>query len=148
VPGSPADDDLAAAEPAALATELRMAVAHIVRRFRQDRTLSGPQTQALIWLERQGPKTTSQLAALELVRPQSMAQTVALAEEAGLVSRRPDPDDGRQSLIEITDQGRDALDEFRRVGERWLSEALEARLSAEERAELAHAVGLIHRLVD
>ena len=38
-----------------------------------------------------GPQTTSALAAAERVRPQSMAQTIAELEAAGLVARRPRP---------------------------------------------------------
>ena len=48
-------------------------------------------------LDREGPASISDLAAAERMRPQSMAQTVRDLEAAGLVSRRPDPDDGRRA---------------------------------------------------
>src|SRR5215472_13214981 len=47
-----------------------------------------------------------ELARLAKVRKQSMAQSVDLLVASGYVTRRPDPDDGRASLIFLTDKGR------------------------------------------
>ncbi len=47
-----------------------------------------------------------ELARLAKVRKQSMAHSVELLTAAGYVTRRPDPDDGRASLIFLTDKGR------------------------------------------
>lgn len=135
-------------DTSATAAELRVVVGQLVRRFREDRTLPQPQLGALLWIWRQGPKTTSQLAALERVRPQSMAATVAQAEAAGLVARTPDPADGRQSLVALTAAGQGALDDYVRKGESWVSEAIAQRLTAAERVELARGLELMSRLVD
>ena len=43
------------------------------------------------------------------MRPQSMAQTVRDLEDAGLVSRRPDPQDGRRAFVELTAAGLETL---------------------------------------
>jgi DNA-binding MarR family transcriptional regulator len=66
------------------------------------------------------------------VRPQSMAQTVAELEAEGLVRRRPDPDDRRRALVEMTAAGRSALeaDRAHRVG--WLVAAIEGLAPAEQ----------------
>lgn len=141
----PAHEDARVAE---VASELRVVVGQLVRRFRQDRTVPQPQLAALGWLTRQGARTTSQLAALEHVRPQSMAQTVAQLETAGLVERRPDPSDGRQSLIDLTPAGRASMEQFRIAGESWVAEAINGRLSADELAELERGIALLARLVD
>jgi len=76
-----------------------------------------------------------------------MAQTVKDLEGDGLVSRRPDPDDGRRALVELTPQGLEALqaDRRRRVG--WLAGAIE-ELTAEERAALRKALPLLRRLAE
>ncbi|WP_460492159.1 MarR family winged helix-turn-helix transcriptional regulator [Dactylosporangium cerinum] len=47
-----------------------------------------------------------ELARLAKVRKQSMANSVELLSAAGYVTRRPDPADGRASLIFLTDKGR------------------------------------------
>ena len=47
-----------------------------------------------------------ELARLAKVRKQSMAHSVDLLTAAGYVTRRPDPADGRASLIFLTDKGR------------------------------------------
>jgi DNA-binding MarR family transcriptional regulator len=131
----------------ALAADLRTVVGRLVRRFREDRMLPAPQFGALGWLYRRGPKTTSELAALERVRQQSMAHTVQQMEDAGLVQRRADEHDGRKVLIELTHAGHESMEEFMRVGESWVSEAIESELSAEEQAVLARAIELMGRLV-
>ncbi|MDQ8046038.1 MAG: MarR family transcriptional regulator [Solirubrobacteraceae bacterium] len=131
-----------------LAGDLRMTVAALVRRFRQDRTVPQPQLAVLGRLTRKGPQTTSQLAAYEHVRPQSMAHTVAEMESAGFVRREPDPTDGRQTLIVLTDSGVAEMEAFSRKGESWVSAAIEEKIPVGEREDLARAVELLGRLVD
>jgi DNA-binding MarR family transcriptional regulator len=75
-----------------------------------------------------------------------LAQTVAELEAAGFVARRPDPDDRRQMLIELTEHGAAELLEDRRRREGWLAHAIATELSPEEQAILARAVPLIDRL--
>jgi len=125
-----------------------MVVGRLVRRFRADRTLPSPQISALIWILRRGPKTTSELAALEGVRQQSMAHTVGQLESAGLVHRRPDAHDGRKQLVELTAAGQASMDAYQRTGESWVAEAIAAELSVEEQRALARAIELLGRLVD
>lgn len=129
-----------------LAADLRTQVTHLIRRFRAEAEMPIPQLQALGLISRLGPRTTSQLAAHERMRPQSMAQTVALLEEAALVERQPDPTDGRQQLILLTPAGEAALTEFRRTAEAWVSEAITEQLSSTEQAELARGVELLGRI--
>jgi len=82
------------------------------------------------------------------MRPQSMAQTVHDLEAAALVSRRPDPDDRRRQLVELTRAGRELLRATRARREGWLTGALERELSASERAALAGALALLGRVAD
>ena len=80
------------------------------------------------------------------MRPQSMAQTVGDLERAGLVSRRPDPDDRRRAFVELTPAGRKLLHATRAQREGWLTDALERELSTGERAVVADAVALLGRV--
>ena len=97
-------------------------------------------------LDREGPRTVSELAASEGVRPQSMAQTVAELEDAGLVERRPDPGDGRRMPVAMTETGQAALTDDRRAREGWLEHAIAERLTPEEQEVLHRAVKLLDRL--
>jgi DNA-binding MarR family transcriptional regulator len=131
-----------------VAEELRVVVAQLVRRFRQDRQIPQPQFNVLSALMRRGASTTSQLAALEGVRPQSMAHTVTQLLDAGLVERNADPSDGRQMLIEISAAGRSSMVDFRRTADAWVDDAIASRLTEEERRTLRDGIALMARLVD
>ena len=73
------------------------------------------------------------MAACERMRPQSMAEIVHDLEAEGLVSRRPDPTDGRRVVIELTDAGLDLLHNTRETRETWLTDVLERELDSNER---------------
>lgn len=74
-------------------------------------------------------------------------QTVGELEEDGLVSRRPDPDDGRRALVELTPAGKEALEDDRRRRVGWLVEAIET-LPKRDQEILARAVPIIARLAE
>ena len=128
------------------ASDLRIAIGHLVRRLRAENSFSVSQVTVLARLEREGPLTTSALATAERVRPQSMAHTIGELQAGEHVARRPHPLDGRQILIELTERGRDRLNEDRQRREGWLSQAIATELTAEEQELLARAVPLIERL--
>jgi DNA-binding MarR family transcriptional regulator len=75
-----------------------------------------------------------------------MAQTVRELECDGFVSKRPDPDDGRRTLVELTERGATVLEADRRRREGWLAQTIATDLDADEQAVLAHAVQLLKRL--
>lgn len=135
----------------ALAAELRALIGRLRRRLREQADtgdLTPSQVSVVLRLEKDGPATTSSLARAEGMRPQSMATVVAALEAAGQVSGAPDPQDGRQTLLSLTDACRQRLLVGRAARQDWLSRALQARLSAPEQEVLATAVGLLRRLVD
>lgn len=128
------------------ASELRLVLGQLVRRLRREYSFPVAHATVLSRLDREGPQTTSALAAAERVRPQSMAQTLAELGSARLVARRPDPADRRQILIELTGEGRARIDADRRRREGWLAAAIAAELTAEEQDILIAAVPLLRRL--
>jgi DNA-binding MarR family transcriptional regulator len=133
----------------ALASALRLSVVRLNRRLRAqraDQTVTLTQLAALSTLKAHGPLTPGELAAYEKVQPPSMTRVLAALEERGLVDRSPHPSDGRQALVELTEAGRDLLDQEVRMREAWLSRRL-AELTDEERAVLIAASELIDRLV-
>jgi DNA-binding MarR family transcriptional regulator len=128
------------------ASELRIVIGQLVRRLRAEHRFPISHASVLARLDREGPRTTSALAAAERVRPQSMAQTLSELQAAGLVARRPDPLDRRQILIELTDEGQQTLAEDRRRRDGWLTQAIDAELTSEEQETLTRAISLLQRL--
>jgi len=131
-----------------VASDLRVVLGQLVRRLRAEHRFSLAHGAVLGRLDREGAMGTSDLAAAERVRPQSMAQTVGELEADGLISRRPDPADGRRALLELTDAGRRILKADRRQREGWLIQAMAENFSEQERQALAQAVPLLARLAD
>ncbi|MCZ4499703.1 MAG: MarR family transcriptional regulator [Marmoricola sp.] len=136
------------ADSALVAEDLRSVVALLVRRMRANPAFPPHQFGVLRTIDRTGPQTASQLAATELVRPQSMAHTLQQLDEAGFITRQSDPADGRQTLIGLSDNGSAALANQRREITGWLAAAIEENLDADERDTLADAVHLLSRLVE
>jgi DNA-binding MarR family transcriptional regulator len=139
--------------PAVLAVDLDRALQRLRARIRAESGMgTSPWSRSqLLVLDRLAaglPMTTSDLAAAEYVRPQSMASTLAPLLEAGLVVRRRDPDDGRRVLIVVTDAGRDALGSVQVQRDAWLASAIQRELDEEELAALAPLVRLLDRLAD
>ena len=102
--------DTAQPEVTELASQLRLAVARLSRRIRQQAASTGEEltasTQAaLASIERLGPITLGELAAVEQVQPPSMTRIVARLEEWGYATRVVDPADRRVARAAITDAG-------------------------------------------
>jgi DNA-binding MarR family transcriptional regulator len=132
-------------DTARTASELRVVLGQLMRRLRAEHRFPIQHGAVLGRLDREGPASVSDLAASEKVRPQSMAQTVGDLEADGLVERRPDPDDRRRAIVELTTAGHETLedDRGRRVG--WLVSAIE-ELPEREQAVLARATAIIGKL--
>lgn len=133
-------------DPALVASELREVIGRLIRRLRSEHRFPLSHGAVLGRLDRGGPQSVSELAKAERMRPQSMAQTVTELEADGLVERRPDPDDRRRALVQLTKHGKTVLELDRRAREGSLARAIEQDLSAEEQAVLAEAVDLLRRL--
>jgi DNA-binding MarR family transcriptional regulator len=131
-----------------VASELRVVLGQLMRRLRVEHRFPLSHGAVLGRLDRQGPLSTVELASAERVRPQSMGQTLAELETQGLVSRRPDEADGRRTLLELTDAGRQTLAEDRQRREGWLTQAIEQEFSGEEQEILAQAIPLLARLTE
>ncbi len=142
-------------EPAAdsavqAATDIRVAFSRLRRRLREvtagRQGLSAPQASALARIGKGEASSAARLAELEGVRPQSMATTIAALEELGLVTRAPDPADGRRQLVALTDAGREAESGNLDARREWLVQVIEERLTDEERRALIAAAALLERL--
>lgn len=136
-------------ELAGAAHELRTSVMRLARRLRHERLAHGiglTKMTFLSHLDRAGPATTSELAAVEGIAQQSAARAVADLVDAGLLVREPDPRDGRQVLLRVSTAGRELLASDRAQRDAWLATAMARRLTDVERELLVLAGRLLDRL--
>jgi len=142
--------DLQTARTQAIAGDLRVVLGKLKRRLREEASFGGlnlSQGAVLTRLEREGPATVTTLARAEGMRPQSMGEIISALKAEGLVAGAPDPNDGRQTVLSITDKCRELIKTARAVREDWLFRALQTKLTAAEQEELAGALALLDRLV-
>jgi DNA-binding MarR family transcriptional regulator len=134
---------------AGLASQLRVSVMRLARRLRNERDpdnqLGLGAISVLGVLLRHGESTIGQLAARERVQPPSMTRTVSYLVDEGYAVRRPSETDGRSTLVEISEKGREMLLADRRRREAWLSRQLKD-LTPDERDLLRRVAPLIERL--
>jgi DNA-binding MarR family transcriptional regulator len=132
-----------------LATRLRTAIVRTNRRLRQQggAGLSPTLSAALGTIGRHGPLTPSELADRERVQRPTATRLLARLEAPGYVTRTPDPEDGRSSLVALTPAGRALLEQTRNRKDAYLARRLRT-LSAEERATLRRAADILERMLD
>jgi DNA-binding MarR family transcriptional regulator len=136
-----------------MANELMRAMTRLRARLRsetwaEELPLSWSQLATLVRIADHGPITTSELAAAEHVRRQSMAETVAALRAEGLVAAEPDPSDGRKLLISATEEGRGLRLSIPAARSAWLSATLRAELDPDEAETLHRAAVIMNRLAD
>ncbi len=132
-----------------LASRLRFAVARTARRLRQEAGtgLSPSLTGALATVDRCGPLTPSELAHLERVARPTVTRVLIRLEEAGLITRTPDPADRRSTLVAVTPAGAALLADARTRKDAFLSEKLDG-LSPADRETLARASAILEGLLE
>jgi DNA-binding MarR family transcriptional regulator len=108
--------------------------------------MSSPEMSVLSRLDRNGPGTTAALARWEQITPQAMGATVAALESRELIARTPDPEDGRRSILTITDAGERALRAGRNALTDLMAGALARGFTPGEVGQLRVAAPLIERL--
>jgi DNA-binding MarR family transcriptional regulator len=142
---------MAARTDAGLASELRLSVMRLRRRLSRERhpgnELSMGAMAVMGCLFRNGDLTVGELAAQERIQPPSMTRIVNALEVGGYVVRRPHDTDGRQVVVELSDQGRRMLLADRARRDAWLARRLRD-LSADERDTLRRAAPILERLAN
>ncbi|MFT4188064.1 MAG: MarR family transcriptional regulator [Aeromicrobium sp.] len=126
---------------------LAAAVARLNRRLRQERhsELTPSQLSLLGTLRELGTTTPGAIAAHEKVRPPSITRALSCLQDEGLVRRETHPDDGRQVLVSVSEEGERVLAEERGRRDAWLHVRLR-ELDARERAVLREAAAIMTRL--
>jgi DNA-binding MarR family transcriptional regulator len=132
-----------------LAAGLRLAVMRLARRLRQraDTGATPSMLSALSSIERLGPLTIGEVAAVERVAPPTMTRIVSRLEADALVAREVDPVDRRVSRVTISRVGRALLERSRSRKTAYLAKKLRA-LDDRDRAALRRGVEIIERLLE
>jgi DNA-binding MarR family transcriptional regulator len=94
-------------------------------------------------LAKHGPASASDLAAADRVRPQSRATIIPVLDQAGLVERHRDPEDGRRQLVSLTEVGRERRLDDRRVREAWQARSLQERCTEAQLRPIIEAMALL-----
>ncbi|MEK6229390.1 MAG: MarR family transcriptional regulator [Actinomycetota bacterium] len=138
-----------ATSTADLAVRLRLALTRTARRLRQeaDSSLTPSTAAALASVERRGPLTPSELAAIEGIQRPTTTRVIARLEEAGLVVRASDPADRRSSLVSVTDEGRALLRKARNRKTAYLAHRMRD-LPADDLAALERAADVLERMLE
>jgi DNA-binding MarR family transcriptional regulator len=137
-----------------IAARLRFAVVRTSRRLRQDANaaedaggLSPTLNAALATISNHGPLTPSELAERERVRRPTATRIISSLVDLGLVSRTPDPTDGRGSLVAATPEGSALLKRLRGRKNAYLAKRMRD-MDAEDVATLERASEILERLLD
>lgn len=136
---------------ASAATELResmMAVTRQLRRHRPDNGLTLSQMQLLGEISRAGVTTPAELGVRLHVKVQSLTDSLNALEARGLIARRPDENDRRRQLVEITDDGTTLLEADRAERDAWLHTTMRERLSTLEFDLLMLVAPILRKLAD
>jgi DNA-binding MarR family transcriptional regulator len=132
------------------AAHLRTAIVRTARRLRQEAAaetsgLTPTSVAALATIERHGPMTPSEIAAIERVKRPTITRTLACLEREGLIDRAADPADGRSSLVSVNGAGRERLRRLRGRKNAYLARRMRD-LSAEEVETLERAAEILERM--
>jgi DNA-binding MarR family transcriptional regulator len=134
-----------------VAAALRVAVGTVMRKLKQTQApgeLTPAEYTALSLLDRGGPATSSELAKLDRISPQSMGATLAALEQRGLIARDRDPGDGRRIVLSVTDAGRRVVNDRRGARTELIAAALRDGFTDSELAQLLAVAPLLERLAE
>ena len=135
-------------DPVEVASTVHRSIVFYARRIRQtpQGELPDPEMIALVRLDQLGSATSSALARAERMTPQAMGATVGALMRRGLAEGHPDPDDGRLTIVSLTEAGRQVVRRKETARIRQLAGVLSEKFTAGELEVLLAAAALIDRL--
>lgn len=77
------------------------------------------------WVAEKGPLGLGELGALTHMQPNALSRQVRLLESSGYLERRADPQDGRASVVSVTEAGRRAHRSLWQANDTMLARQLE-----------------------
>ena len=110
--------------------------------FAKSTGLSIPQFSLLMQMHHKGACGMSQVSERFEITPAAASQLVDKLVQSGFVQRVEDPHDRRAKLLNLTDKGRDLIQQGVEERYRWVDE-LAGQLTAEERAQISDALNIM-----
>ena len=110
--------------------------------FAKSTGLSMPQFSLLMQMHHKGACGMSEVSERFEITPAAASQLVDKLVQNGFIQREEDPNDRRAKVLNITDKGRDLIQQGIEERYRWVDE-LAGKLSAEERAKISEALNII-----
>ncbi len=135
-----------------IAASLRITLNRIVkvmrRETRNDGQLSLTERSTLGLLYPHVRLAPTDIARTEKVTTQSMSQVVNHLVDLNFIARTPSAEDGRKTLLSLTDTGRARVEQARQEKQEWLAKALHEKVTAAEKDLLVDALLILTKLVD
>lgn len=133
----------------ALPARLRLAIVRTARRLRQEAgsELGPARASALATIERHGPLAPSELAERERIKRPTAARILGSLEEAGLLARVRDPEDGRCSIVSVTPEGRELIRRLRARKTAYLAKRMRD-LPAEDLRAIERATEVLEEMLE
>ena len=114
-------------------------------RFAKSAGLSMPQFGLLMQMHHKGDCGMSEVSERFDITPAAASQLVDKLVQGGLVQRVEDPNDRRAKLLNLTDKGKELIQQGIQERYRWVDE-LGSKLSAEERTQISEALNIMTRV--
>jgi|SRR6187402_1681959 len=133
-------------------SELRTTVTRLIKKLRRESVtgqhLSLTERSTISLLYQHKTLLPSELAAMEKITNQSMSQIVSHLLELGYIIRTVSATDKRKVQISLTPEGERVLLKVRNERDEWLTKAIEATCSAEEKELLKQAIIPLTKIID
>jgi DNA-binding MarR family transcriptional regulator len=133
---------------AALRTVIHRVVKLLRRKVHTESEFSLTERSVMGSLYHQGELSPSTLAQLEKVTTQSMSQIINHLYEAGMIQKTPSGEDKRMVLLSLTPAGRAYVEDTRQRKQEWLANAVQQKVSAEEKDVLMEAMKILIRIIE
>jgi DNA-binding MarR family transcriptional regulator len=115
--------------------------------FAKSTGLSMPQFSVLMQLHHRGACGMSEVSERFEITPAAASQLVEKLVQNGLIVREEDPSDRRAKFLNLTEKGRELVQQGHEERYRWVDE-LGKKLTAEERAQISQALDALTRAAE
>ncbi|NWG06956.1 MAG: MarR family transcriptional regulator [Chloroflexi bacterium] len=114
-------------------------------RFARSTGLSMPQFSMMMQMYHYGACGMSEVSERFEITPAAASQLADKLVQSGLIMRQENPNDRRAKLLDLTQKGRELIEQGIEERYRWVAE-MEARLTDEQRTQISEALDLMTRI--